>query len=259
MINASKRIIPLFLPLIFSFQGISQDAAADASSKELKGHLLGDTKLIMDGKVDEEFWLNIPGSDGFRMQEPVEGGEATERTEIRVAFDDENIYISAILFDSDPSGIKAFQRKRDASLRTDDRFMWIFDTYNDKRKGYFFETNPLGLRGDGLLGSGSFRGPNKDWNGIWKAWTHIGDFGWSVEIRIPFRSLNFDPNSDTWSINFQRTIRRKNEELLWTGYRRNQGLRKASKCWCSFRLAEPITRCWLGDCPLWYRTIWKDI
>ena len=226
MINASKRIIPLFLPLIFSFQGISQDAAADASSKELKGHLLGDTKLIMDGKVDEEFWLNIPGSDGFRMQEPVEGGEATERTEIRVAFDDENIYISAILFDSDPSGIKAFQRKRDASLRTDDRFMWIFDTFNDKRKGYFFETNPLGLRGDGLLGSGSFRGPNKDWNGIWKAWTHIGDFGWSVEIRIPFRSLNFDPNSDTWSINFQRTIRRKNEELLWTGYRRNQGLRR---------------------------------
>ena len=144
MINASKRVIPFLSFLIFSFQSISQDTGAGASSKELKGHLLGDTKLVMDGKVDEEFWLNIPGSDGFKMQEPVEGGEATERTEIRVAFDDENIYISAILFDSDPSGIKAYQRKRDASLRTDDRFMWIFDTFNDKRKGYFFETTLWG-------------------------------------------------------------------------------------------------------------------
>ena len=136
------------------------------------------------------------------MTVPIEGGEPTQKTEIRIAFDDENLYISAILYDTDPSGIKAFQMKRDAGLRTDDRFMWIFDTFNSKRRGYFFEINPRALRGDGLLTSGIGRNVNKDWDGIWKAWTEIGDFGWSAEIKIPFRSINFDPKSDSWGNQF---------------------------------------------------------
>lgn len=196
----------------------------NAVTKEIIAYPLGEAALDLDGKVDEEFWLAIPPSGDFRMTVPIEGGEPTQKTEIRIAFDDENLYISAILYDTDPSGIKAFQMKRDASLRTDDRFMWIIDTFNSRRRGYFFEINPRALRGDGLLTSGQGRNVNKDWDGIWKAWTEIGDFGWSAEIKIPFRSINFDPKSDSWGINFQRTIRRNSEELMWTGHRRNQGL-----------------------------------
>ena len=192
--------------------------------KEIIIHPLNEVKLNLDGKVDEDFWLSIPPSGGFRMTVPVEGGEPSQKTEIRIAFDEENLYISAIMFDTDPSGIKAYQKKRDASLRTDDRFMWIFDTFNSKRRGYMFEINPRALRGDGLLTSGQGNNVNKDWDGIWKAWTEIGAFGWSAEIKIPFMSVNFDPKSDSWGINFQRTIRRNNEELMWTGYKRNQGL-----------------------------------
>jgi len=170
--------------------------------------------------ADEAFWMAIAPSGDFKMTVPIEGGTPTQKTEIRIAYDEENLYIAAIMYDSDPSGIKAFQKKRDASLRTDDRFMMIFDTFNDKRRGYFFETNPRALRGDGLLSSGGGgRSVNKDWDGIWKAWSHIGDYGWSIEMKIPFRSLNFDPKSDSWGINFQRTVRRNNEELMWTGHR----------------------------------------
>ncbi|EAR02694.1 putative membrane associated hydrolase [Maribacter sp. HTCC2170] len=248
-------LIPL---CFFSLLGSSQDIGNGQAPKEIKGRLLNNTELHLDGIVDEEFWVNIPGNGNFLMQEPKEGGEPTERTEIRIAFDQQNIYISVICYDSDPSGIKAFQMKRDASLETDDRFRWVFDTFMDKRRAYFFEINPLGLRGDGLISSGQGQTLNQDWDGIWKAWTHIGDFGWSAEIRIPFRSINFDSKSDTWGINFQRTIRRKNEELLWTGHHRNQGLLRPQNAGILTGLVNPSQGIGLEVVPYFITQVGKE-
>lgn len=217
LINAVNLISLCIFPIL----GFGQD---NNSSKEIIAHPLNGRELYLDGIVDEEFWLTIPANDDFLMQEPKEGSKPTEQTKVRVAFDNQNLYIAVICYDSNPSGIKAFQKKRDASLETDDSFKWIFDTFMDKRSAYFFEINPFGLRGDALISPGQSGTFNKDWDGIWKAWTHIGDFGWSAEVRIPFRSINFDSKKGVWGINFQRTIRRKNEELLWAGHRRNQGL-----------------------------------
>ena len=183
-----------------------------------------DMRLAFDGRLDEAFWQQVAGSDAFVQQEPREGDGPTERTEVRVVYDKNHLYIGVVLYDSEPDGILSFQRRRDASLATDDRFMWILDTYNDGRSAYFFEINPGGLMGDGLLTSGQGISLNKDWDGIWEARVARGAYGWSAEIRIPFRTLNFDTEQDTWGINFHRTIRRKNEELVWSGFRRNQGL-----------------------------------
>ncbi|MFW6200771.1 MAG: DUF5916 domain-containing protein, partial [Gemmatimonadota bacterium] len=177
-------------------------------------------EIQVDGTLDEDVWERAEPITDFRQQEPVEGAEPTERTEIRILYDAGSLYIGAVLYDSDPEGILAHQLERDAGLGTDDRFMWIVDTFGDGRTGYFFETNPAGLMGDGLIG-GEF---NKRWDGIWEIRTRIHSEGWTAEIRIPFSTLNFNPTGGDWGINFQRTIRRRNEEILWSGWRRNQQL-----------------------------------
>ena len=237
-----RAALPAVTTLCLTLSGAYSFAAAQQSSEDepltLQAYRLSNgTEIQLDGRIEEEFWsLAVPISD-FTQQDPVEGGEPSERTEVWVAYDDDNLYIGAIIYD-DPDGILAFQRERDAFLNTDDSFQWILDTFQDGRTGYFFEINPAGLMGDGLMsGSSSGRGgysgfggfggsSSKAWDGIWEARTAIRPDGWSAEIRIPFRTLNFDPESDTWGINFQRTIRRRNEDILWRGWRRNEGLRR---------------------------------
>jgi hypothetical protein len=120
--------------------------------------------------------------------------------------------------------------QRDQPLTADDRFILSIDTFLDGRTGYYFEINPAGAMGDALIvpaTSGGGAQPanlNRSWDGIWDARVVRTADGWSAEIEIPFRTLNFDPNANTWGINFQRTIRRNNEETLWTAYARNQGV-----------------------------------
>ena len=215
-----KKFFTIFLLTIF----FGLKAKSDNKKKSIEAFSIETEDIKLDGKLDESFWNSISGISDFLVQEPIEGGIPTENTVIKVAYDNKYLYIGAIFYDSDPEGIKAFKMRKDAPLNTDDRFMWILDTYLDGRNAYFFEINPRGLMGDGLLSIGQGRSLNKDWDGIWRPWTHIGDYGWSAEIRIPFHTLNFDPKISSWGINFQRTIRRKNEEILWTGYKRNQGI-----------------------------------
>lgn len=183
-----------------------------------------DHGIRIDGRMDEEVWQQVVPISDFVQREPIEGGIPTERTEVRMAQDGRALYIAVTAFDSEPDGILAYQRRRNAGLGTDDRFMWIIDTFGDGRTAYFFEINPAGLMGDGLLRTGQGGGVNKSWDGVWDVRTSRNDAGWSAEIRIPFRILNFDPDLAEWGVNFQRTIRRRNEELIWSGHRRNQGL-----------------------------------
>lgn len=206
---------------LYAFQN---NSPADKSIQSVR---LSDSEQLdfsFDGRLNESFWQSLPTATGFTQQAPIEGNEATEKTEVRIAYDDKNLYIGVILFDSEPDQIKAFQKRRDQRITADERFVWIFDTFNDQRNAYFMEINPNGMRTDGLVSTGQGGGINLSWDGIWDARTFIGEFGWSAEIKIPFSSLNFDENSSQWGVNFMRVIRRKNETALWTGYRRNQGI-----------------------------------
>ena len=181
-------------------------------------------RVALDGRLDEALWARAPAAGRFLQQEPVEGRAPTERTEVRVAYDADNLYVGALLRDGDPDGIVGHQRRRDQDLASDDRFMVVLDTFLDGRTAYYFETNPAGLMGDGLVRNTGYAAVDKAWDGVWEARAARGAWGWSAELRIPFRTLNFDESAGAWGINFQRTVRRRNEELLWSGHRRNQGL-----------------------------------
>ena len=177
-------------------------------------------------------WERVPPAIGFLQRDPNNGDAATERTEVRIAYDADRLVLSVICHDSEPERVLGNQMQRDRSFEADDRFMWTIDTFLDGRTGYYFEINPAGAMGDGLVDPGADTGwwnefgagINRSWDGIWLARVRRTMTGWTAEIEIPFRTVNFDPNAGAWGINFQRTIRRKNEDVLWSGHARNQGL-----------------------------------
>ena len=183
-------------------------------------------RVTLDGVLDEPAWTRAVSAGEFIMQDPVLGDKPTEPTDIRVVFNKDHLYIGVVCHDSEPDKLKGNTRKRDEFLSADDRFMWTMDTFLNQQTGYFFEMNPSGLMADSLMGPGGTN--SREWDGIWNARVRRSEVGWTIEIDIPFRTLAFDPKAPAWGVNFQRTVRRKNEETVWTGHERNQGLRRMS-------------------------------
>ena len=190
--------------------------------------LNSDERVTVDGRLDEPAWQRAEPVTGFGQSDPRNGEPSTEGTAIRILFNRGSLYIGAQLDDSNADGILGRQMVRDGSLDANDRFMWVLDPFNDQRSGYFFETNPAWVLSDAQLiaASNSNAGTalNRAWDGIWLARVRRNDQGWTVEVEIPFRTLNFNPAGEVWGANFQRTVRRKNEDSVWTGWGRNQGL-----------------------------------
>ena len=214
-----------------------QPASPAAGSPVIAAERLSEDEIVViDGVLDEAVWSRAVPATDFRQRDPRPGDPATERTEVRVAVDGRRLVLGVVCFDSEPDRMLANQMQRDESFGGDDRFLWGLDTYLDGRTGYFFEINPAGAMGDGLVtgpggggGGGNFGGDmNKSWDGIWIARVRRTDTGWTAEVEIPFRTLNLNPNTDVWGVNFQRTVRRKNEESLWTGWERTEGLLRMS-------------------------------
>lgn len=184
---------------------------------------------VIDGRLDDPAWAAAAVIDRLTQREPKDGAPATEKTEIRILFDEWNLYLGVKCFDSEPGRVVAKEMRRDAELMNDDYFSVIIDTYNDHRNGFAFATNPLGARRDGLIrDEGASR--NSDWDGIWSVKARQGPDGWSAEFAIPFRTLRFSNDRDqTWGINFHRSIARKREEDFWTPMPRSYGFFGAYK------------------------------
>lgn len=177
-----------------------------------------DTPPVIDGVLDDAVWERAALVDDLHQTEPVEYAEPFERTEIYLLYDDDALYVAARLYDTNPAEITANNMRQNDSVGQDDRFYVTIDPFNDRRSGYFFGINPNGVRGDGLYRNVSeFYG---DWDSIYHAAAGRFDEGWTAEIEIPFKSISFDPTTDTWGMNFSRGIVRKDENLAWVSRNR---------------------------------------
>ncbi len=184
---------------------------------------------IIDGQViGEPLWENIPPFGNLTQTQPNFGYPASEKTEIRVAYTTDTFYVSVICYDSDPSNLVVSDARRDADLDNTDAFIFIVDTYKDSQNGFMFGTNSLGVEYDAQVDNegqgnnnanrqqgGTIGGFNLNWDGSWEVRSSVGDYGWSAEFAIPFRTLRFQAGKD-WGINFRRNIRKNNEIAFWS-------------------------------------------
>jgi len=184
--------------------------------------------IKIDGTLDEPSWSLVQPATDFLQQQPNEGAPASERTEVRVLFDDKNIYFGIRAFDSDPKHINARELVRDADFSNDDIIAIVLDTYHDRRNGFRFVVNPLGTQQDALI-TDEGRDINITWNGAWVSAGRIDDKGFTVEIEIPLTTLRFKEGIESWGFNILRVIRRKNELSLWTSWQRSFGLERVSQ------------------------------
>ena len=183
----------------------------------------------IDGKLDDAAWQSAPEIGGFKQREPDEGAAASEPTTVRILYDQANLYIGAELGDGDAAAIRASEQRRDNTLESDDTFAVLLDTYLDNRNAFVFRVNPRGTRYDALVRNES-RFYYSDWDEQWTAAATLIETGWSVEIAIPFKILRFrSAATQTWGLNFERVIKRKNEMVYWAGWGRNYAFQNVSQ------------------------------
>ena len=175
------------------------------------------SEIVIDGSLDEAPWRQAPKIGDLIQRIPEAGAEPTEKTEVTLLYDKDNLYIGVMCYDSEPQRVLASEMARDASLRADDRLEIVLDTFRDHSNAFYFSTNPAGALVDGLVFANGET--NNDWDAIWIVRTEQTDDGWSAEFAIPFKTLNFSAGETVWGFNISRTIQRKLEENRWTGAR----------------------------------------
>jgi hypothetical protein len=188
---------------------------------------------LLNGTLDDPLWRKATPIRNFRQREPYEGQPATEITEVRVLYSKSEVYFGIACHDSGPRGPSATQLRRDVSQELDDYFEIIIDSRLDHRNAYVFQINPLGTQRDALITdeqAGDSQDGDPGWDGVWTSEARITRNGWTATVAIPFSTLNFMRSHDVvWGINFKRFIRRKNEEDLWSSWRRTLGANRISQ------------------------------
>jgi hypothetical protein len=189
-----------------------------------------DQDPIIDGEViNDDVWNQVEPFGNLIQSRPYAGQPASEKTDIRIAYNSSILYLSVVCYDKEPDKLVVSDSRRDANLDDTDAFLFILDTYHDRQNGFVFGTNAIGIEYDAQVdneGQGNFNanrqqggvigGFNINWDASWEVKTQVGDYGWSAEFAIPLNTLRFNSGENhTWGVNFQRIIRKTTEVAYW--------------------------------------------
>ncbi|MBT5147533.1 MAG: carbohydrate binding family 9 domain-containing protein [Flavobacteriales bacterium] len=197
-----------YITLAFFFiEDINAQRIANASLKV--------SEIVLDGKLNEVAWGSAEVISDFTQFSPNPGYESTQRTELRILFDDEAIYVGAQMFDTAPDSILMQYSQRD-QIRNSDEFGFMFSPYNDGINGVAFATTPAGILVDMNV---SPTGMDSNWDAVWDVMTVVDENGWTAEFEIPWAALRFAKMEEgeevVWGVNFWRKIRRFREFSVW--------------------------------------------
>ena len=174
-------------------------------------------KIIIDAIFDEKIWNEITPITSFIQRLPVDGASPSEKSEMRIIYDSNYLYFGFIFFDDEPDKIRATILNRGGWIHRDDKLEISIDTYLDRRNAYLFEMNPFGTQDDALISDE--KRPSLDewaWDGVYKSEGRITDFGWVLEVAIPWKTLRFPEKDElTMGLAVKRYINRKNESVIW--------------------------------------------
>ena len=212
------NLLGIFITLVSVHVG-SWLLASQPDTKTVRA-LFSQEEPLLDGDLSDSVWREAEVISDFRQIVPVEGGVPSEKTEVRVLYTEDALFISFTCFDSEPDRILGSQRRRD--FRTsigsaDDAVNFVLDPNHERRDGYQFKVNPLGTQTDQLINDTYRR--TMQWDAAWESAARIHSWGWAAEIRIPFKMLQIRARDEpVWGIDFKRTIGRKNEDMGWNNY-----------------------------------------
>ncbi|HUP41047.1 MAG TPA: DUF5916 domain-containing protein [Vicinamibacterales bacterium] len=199
--------------------GVARHAAAQGDPPAVRSTAVTSiaTPISIDGVLSEGAWSSAPKIGDLIQRQPDTGQPPTERTDITLLRDADNLYIGVHAYDAEPDRVVGTQMIRDASLNADDRIEIVLDTFRDQRSAFYFATNPAGALVDGLaFANGQL---NTEWDAIWHVRTTRTSTGWTAEFAIPFKSLSFPADANVWGFNIARIISRRLEDDRWSGAR----------------------------------------
>lgn len=169
---------------------------------------------VLDGHLEPEVWQQVNPARDFYRFDPLNGMPSSQNTEVYMLYDDEAIYIGAMLYDSAPDSILTQLGQRDSGENNADMFGVYLDTYNDKQNAFAFLVSAAGVQTDIKHSQG-----REDWNwdAVWESSVRTHEQGWTVEMRIPYGAIRFpEAEVQTWGVNYMRVIRRNREKSYWS-------------------------------------------
>lgn len=203
-----RRLSFICFLLLLNFTGLW------AYDIHLKAHKV-EKGPVIDGYLNDDVWRQAVPFTNFKMVEPETGKAPSEKTELRVLYDEKNLYIGVYCFMKNPSAIAVTNLQHDQHKNGNDLVKVLLDPFQDKRHAYAFFVNAKGARTDGLASGGEHFSTN--WDGIWEAKSKLLDDGWSTEFKIPFKTISFNPKLDEWGLNVERYIPTKQETIRLSG------------------------------------------